>query len=423
MNKNFAFLLTITLCLLLNSCAIIIGQLKSEEQDIPILKVTENNYCSETNWKQITLLGRNKKAVSLFHKIINKHATLKYLSFIEKSVLWSLFQMNLRPDMSAPTARLQVVLSKNNDIRFYDFTKKEYPFLEGLNFLLKTYKAKRNLKSLAALLERYLPKSIPIEDDFATFLKKKGASLRSVKIFKRNFFKADEPLQKGESVSRIPYTRLFKSLKKSFRKKTTPAEYLFNHKEKEDEYFCNQDFNLYKNKIYPIQYTRVDSNSFGISSAGGDFFFASSSQHLEKFESLKKTILFSGTPKPLPFAMCFSKDLNYGQRMVLISNRGKDPGQILFGLIKELKSSSLDLEEMESLIKTPRKLYLMNPNRMLFESSRAQEKALENLLKSSTLPIYHAANLGEVWAFGHFGKKERFGFIKDSRNPSFLSCR
>jgi hypothetical protein len=423
MKKNLIILLTLVVCLFLNSCAIIIGQLKSEEQDIPTLKVTENNYCSETNWKQITLLGRNEKAVSLFHKIINRHATLKHLSFIEKSVLWSLFQMNLRPDMSAPTARLQVVLSTNNDIRFFDFTKKEFPFLEGLNFLLKTYKTKRSLKALAVLLDRYLPKSIPIEEDFATFLKQKGAALRPIKIFKRNFFKADEPLQKGESVSRIPYTRLLKSLKNNFRKKTTPAKYLFNHTEKETEYFCNQDFNLYKNKIYPIQYTRVDSNSFGISSSDGDFFFASSSQHLEKFESLKKTILFSGTPNPLPFAMCFSKNLNYGQRMVFISNRGKDPGQILYGVIKNLNTSSLDLEEVVSLIKGPRKLYLMNPNRMLFESSKAQEKSLEDLLKSSTLPIYHAPNLGEVWAFGHFGKKERFGFIKDSRNPSFLSCR
>ena len=160
-------------------------------------------YCSTGEIKPaLELAGSNAKAVKIFKKLIRDVPQIRKLSLIDLSVMWSLFQLNIRPDLVSPTSRLQVMVKIKKSVKYLQFDEKisRTPFLNGLDYLLKKYRSKNSIKSLASLLYRNLPRTIPIDHGFSIFLQQNESKSQRYDQFKTAFFKAAHVIKRGESI-------------------------------------------------------------------------------------------------------------------------------------------------------------------------------------------------------------------------------
>ena len=77
--------------------------------------------------------------------------------------------------------------------------------------------------------------------------------------------------------------------------------------------------------------------------------------------------------------------------------------------------------DLDIFLKSPRKVYLVNPLRVLIEPLNKTASDFLNFRKQN-IPLYPVRNLGHVLAYGKFDLKKQNGFIIDKRSRENLSC-
>ena len=101
----------IFILLLLQGCTLFIGETKDDifsKNDISPQKVPDQLFCPEK--QTFSLISENEKSSENFKRFLKKIDRKYNLTFIEKVVLWSLAQFNIRPDNASPHAKLQYLL-------------------------------------------------------------------------------------------------------------------------------------------------------------------------------------------------------------------------------------------------------------------------------------------------------------------------
>ena len=400
-------------------------------------------YCSSTRGRDI-VVGSGAYAAQKFLQFLKKaqrkgqrkdqRAEQSGLALVDKAVLWSLFQMNLRPDASSPMSRLQMLISFKGATDYWDF-----PYLYGLEKILRHYKSRHSLLTLARLLDQRNDRSVPVQEEFAKFLLAHKKKLLANKIFKKAFFKADQPLQKGESLRALSFEKIVKSKRRSSSSgvSTSPTLYLYRPLENgmrvphnRLEIRCNVDLTPYEKGIYSLREEgEISSHAFALQDSTGGYFIGHTSQGLGNFRALGKMFLLDGramSPHPPPAVFCHMENFYKSAQISLVSlsTKGRDPGQYLFQLIEKKIYQAQDYRDVDLSLRSARKLFLPNPLRVIFESHRGMKSERETLLAADH-PVYHGQKLGEVWAWIHNQKtlqKEVRGFILDPRGHQRPSC-
>ncbi len=142
------------------SCSIFIKNIENPlvkkedyQKNIPEIKT----YCSQEIKTQFQFSGSDSKSQETYLKIIQ--GLRPDFDFIDHLVLWSLLQMQLRPDQATPMSRLQIALRLKGETQYLDFSSEEnshqYPYLYGLEWILKNFKKKSSLASYFSLLEKF----------------------------------------------------------------------------------------------------------------------------------------------------------------------------------------------------------------------------------------------------------------------------
>lgn len=414
----------LTLLLLLTSCSFFIEKIDSPLVDdknylknIPTLPT----YCPLGVESNLQLIGTNGNSQKVYTSLIDDLKTK--LDLFDHLALWGLIQLSVRPDQSSPTARFQILLHIGEDSQYFDFFSEEntdqYPYLYGLQWILKKYKKNRNLEYYARLLDKSLDQKLKVGKDFENFLVKNQEFIKNNPELAPYFFRGTEVLKENESSPSLN----FLSVIKEFRRVEGMQKVIVNRSlikfmtEQGHSGSCNYDFNLYSNSIFLIDQAIPVANLFGLSFLDGSF-MASSSQKIDKAISLKGFPLFKGESKVRSSAVCVIE--NEENKIWTFSNQSRDPGQHLFHLVRYGLPQSQSIEDVDRLLRYSRHLFLSDPVRLIIESQRSHPEQIENLLKLN-LPIYNAQKLGNIWAYASFKKNARF--IMDDRNPGAFLCK
>lgn len=411
------------LLLLVSSCTLLINRIDSPIQKDPAIIKREPvlaGYCPLDQKINFQLVGTSDNSQTVYSDFIKQQ---KNLDFLDHFALWNLFQLSIRPDQSSATSRFQVLLHLDQKTYYFDFfsevTENQYPFLYGIEWILKKFGKKRSLESYAALLSSGTAGKLKIGKDFENFLIKNLSAIKENPLLEPYYFRGADVLKENETSPILDYQKVLKLYRSSSQHQkiivnTTLTPFIT---EKGLSGSCNYDFNLYDNSIFLIDKIIPVANLYGLSMMKSAF-LASSSQKLEKIVSLSGLPLFKGESKVRSSAVCMIE--NDGNKIWAYSNLSRDPGQHLFHLVRYGLPRSQTTAEVEKLIKHSRHLFLSDPVRLIIESNRSSPEQIENLLKLN-LPIYSADNLGNIWAYTLF--KEGNRFIIDDRNPGAFKCQ
>lgn len=396
-----------------------------EKSDKIFIKDNEEpSFCSINQYSKNSVIGNNKYVNSLFLDLLNNDNDFKKLTFIERAVALSLIQTNVRPDASSPSAQLQSMIKFNGEVSYLYITSKEggAPFYSGLEKLLKKFKSRKSLLSIAKLMNKKIISSLPIDRDFSNFLKSNKAKLATIKKYKSAYFKADQIIQTGESVSKIDFEKVVRDYKK-VKSQNISTDHLFKIKAN-NKISCNFDSRIYSNSIFLLSPDlKLSKNPFGLQDKDGNVFLATTDLVTQINKTESKHALFKAKSYQRPTAFCSIKN-SIGHELILASFKGRDPGQFLYSLINKNIESEKSLYEIEELLKSPRSLFLQNPKRLLLESNRASSSKVKSLLKKN-MPIYHVKSIGEVWLHTNFKIDDNTynsGFVHDPRNKGVLAC-
>lgn len=422
-NKYLAKVLFLNF-LLLSSCGMLINKIESpivEKEVIYKNREMKPTYCPVEQNPKLQLVGANKSSQESYIKFSNK---LKNVDVIDHLVLWSLVQLSLRPDQSSPTARLQTLINYQDEVHYFDFFSEsdedQYPYLYGLEWILKNYKKGTSLDHYVNILEGRLQDLMKVSPDLERFLLKNQEMIKLNATLAPYYFRGTDVLRENESTPRINLHRVLREYKK-VRKKQNIIINTTLHKFSTTKGYvgqCNYDFNLYSKSIFLIDKTLPVSNIFGLA-LGKNAFLNSSSQVFKKAESLFAGPLFKGSSKVRSAAICSIENKN--TKIWAISNESRDPGQHLFHLIKYGLPLAENFEEVDKLFKHSRHLFLSDPIRLVIESNRSEQQQIQNLLKLN-VPIYHADTLGNIWGYVQTPEKKS-RFIIDERNSGDFTCK
>ncbi len=412
-------------------------------------KENEKTYCIVKKNKSINFLSGSEENSKSFHQLLTKIKRQRIkLSFVEKAALWLLYQINANPDVCSPSSRLQIIFAhKDSEPIYWDFhhpfaknlkSKNYYPYLDGIDFMLKNFKSKKSLIQLSSLLDRNLPKRFKVTKSLEKIVNMKRTELYKLKPFKNSFFKEAEPLKKNESFPKLQFKKLVMNYRKSQKintnkksfgkhllKKASISKLLFPFKVEGDNFpppiRCNIDLSLYKHSIFLINSEEVSSSIFGFEQ-NNSYFLAASSQLLSgPISPIFGTFLMRGAPPQKTPTMCLIKNRNKESNIALVSYKGRDPGQHIYNLFQKGIHQSNSLMDLDIFLKGPRKIFLVNPLRVLIEPL---DKNTNDLLRfrKRNIPLYPVRNLGYILAHGKFNLKKQNGFILDRRSQEKLSC-
>lgn len=378
-------------------------------------------FCPVEEKVNLQLIGSNGNSQSVYLDMVGRLG--RKLDLFDHLALWSLTQLSVRPDQSTPTSRLQVLFHVGEKTHYFDFysegSNEQYPYLYGLEWILKRFNKKERLETYARLLRDSLGARLRIGKDFENFLKKNERFIKGNPELAPYYFRGAEVLKENETNPPLDYAEVIRQYRKVEKGQnvvvnTSLIQFVT---EKGNSGGCNYDFNLYNNSIFLIDKVIPVANLFGLSLSGGSF-MASSSQKLDKAVAFHKLPLFKGESKVRSSAVCVIED---GKNKIwTFSNQSRDPGQHLFHLVRYGLPRSQSTAEVDKLLRHSRHLFLSDPVRLIIESGRSRDDQIENLLKLN-LPIYNADKLGNIWAFTLFNDQGRF--ILDDRNPGAFACR
>ena len=405
------------------SCSSYVEYLEKNDE-IEILKEKEfSQSCTTIN--SFNIVYEDEDVISTFQGILK--SLPKNLSFSDKVVLFSLYQMSIRPDASGPNSRLQINFGNKTNWSYFDsqdlfIAKNDHPFLNGLKTYLKKTKNQRSLNNLLGLAHTYFPKSVPVTKSLNAFIQKYQGPLKNNPKSKRLFFKVNTPLQNGESLKTVNYNQ-FRNISKNLNVNGP----LFNYPIKDMnniEISSNVDLNLYSKKIFLIDRNKNKTfNKFAAYDDKGNFFISVSHQIIQKPGELT----FNFFPKALnplrPYPFLFIKKQGKNPFLqTFLATRERDPGQHLFHLLNYEIYKTDNYEDVKSYLGFPRYQFLDNPLRILYESKRGTKTQLDYFL-GQNFPIYHIDQLGEIWSHTYFEKENTPKLITDPRFKVFQTCQ
>lgn len=407
---------------LLSSCTLLV-----ERIDSPLVRNTKSlnkapdtrGYCPIDKKVDFQLTGTNDNSQAVYMELVKNSGKL---DFLDHFALWNLFQLSIRPDQSSASSRFQVILHQQEKSYYFDFFSEEpneqYPFLYGIEWVLKKFGKRKSLEQYAEMLKGPARK-LKIGKDFENFLVKNLTEIKNNPEMAPYYFRGADILKENETSPALDYQAILKH----YRNAQASQKIIVNTSltpfvtGKGATGSCNYDFNLYDNSIFLIDKVIPVANLYGLAIPGSAF-LSSTSQKLDNIASLKGLPLFKGESKVRSSAVCMIE--NSGNKIWAISNQSRDPGQHLFHLVRYGLPSSVETSEVDKLIKHSRHLFLSDPVRLIIESARSSEEQIENLLKLN-LPIYNADKLGNIWSYTKFKEGQRF--IIDDRNPGAFSCQ
>lgn len=420
---NTRLILPLLLSLQLSSCSSLIGLFDDEPEYELIKSKAAQHYCVEK--KSINFAHQSEDKVRLFENIHQKLNKKYKLNFIETSVLWSLFHLAHSPHNTSPSARFQIIMGDGKTNTIYDFNKTdprlklENTYLQGLHQILKVKKNKRSLNFLLDIAQNSFPSNLEVNSELAEFISSFQDQLLQNPTTKRNFFKANNPLQPGETFKRVNFNQ-FKDLKFSKTKKIPEAPRFLLETGPEinngSEIECNMDLNLYNSSIYLLNRNTLSNNVFSVYSKSGTYFIGITS-FTPDWEKSRKGINIQSKKINKPEAICIINKEELKSTIVASLN-GRDPGQHIFHLLQYGLTSSQSDQDYFEFIRYPRHQFLLNPPRLVYESSRGSKKQLQSILKMN-FPVYNAQSLAEVWIMN---QNPMPSLITDNRNPTYQSC-
>lgn len=406
------------------SCSTFINQL-----DENLLNQKKESYygnekilsCKRKN-AQTQFINSNEKSQLIFNEALGNDLKNYNFKFVEKVVIWSLFQMNLRPDIHSPTSKYQIFFHyKNKDHYFHFYSKDQeaYSSFYALEYLLKTFPSKYSLLTLSRIVDDKFKNSYTVSKDFEEFLKNSKTRLENKSPFQSKFFRGDETLKENENILAQKLLPLVKKyLKTKSRINYQVSKKLFEFKSPQVTSYCNYDMNMYENSIYLIHKDFIKSHLYGFKQAGNHF-LTSTSQDYGDIESLNGTHFLKGRSLSRSAAFC-KFEFKEGQNIWLVSTKSRDPGQHLYHLIEYGIDGVKNLSELEQIMRFSRHLFLENPHRLIIESKRSSQAQLDRILKID-IPIYNSSSLGKVW--GHFESSKENSFIIDDREDGNILCK
>jgi hypothetical protein len=392
------------------------------ENNITPISTTEKTSCDIIQ-KNI-LMNDNKQSQKDFNLFIKNISQFKRLTFIDKTVLWSLLQINLRPDLSSPTSKMQILIKANNEEKYYNSytrTSKGFPYLFLLEHILKEYKSKYSLLDLTKIFDEHFNYKIYVSKGLETFLDDNKNKILESSVLKKHYVRGDEILKENEKLPRIQITSIIKRyLKTKKRYQYKIGNYLFTY-DKGSSFSpqCNFDMDLYKNSIFLIHNKQIKSHIFAYKFKQNAF-LATSDQDLREIHSLRNTPLFQGTSNTRSAAICsFKNKFKTNNSLWLSSTFSRDPGQHLFHLMEYGLNSINTIKELDTMLRFSRHQFLKDPVRLVIESRRSSKSQLNDLLKLN-IPIYNSKKLGQIW--GYFQANDQSSFILDDRREGNLEC-
>lgn len=416
----------ILLLSLLSSCSFFIGKIDTpivQKKRVNKAEETKATYCPIEQKPNLQLVGSDEVSQKAFRDLLPSMGGNK-LDFLDQFALWSLLQMTARPDQSSATSRLQLLFQQQNKSFYFDFfsevSEEQYPYLYGIEWVLKKFGKKTRLEHYASLLEKNLGSRLKVGKSFEDFLFKNVEGVKANPELYAYYFRGSQILRENETAPQLKYSEIIKSYRKAEKnQKIIVNTYLTPFSTTKGQTgSCNYDFNLYDNSIFLIDKVIPVTNLFGLSLREGGAFMASSSQKIEAYVSLFNTPLFKGDSKVRSSAVCIIEDEK--NRIWAFSNQSRDPGQHLFHLVRYGLPKSQSTAEVDRLIRHSRHLFLSDPVRLIIESERSREDQIENLLKLN-LPIYNADKLGNIWSYTSFQDQSRF--VIDDRNIGSYLCQ
>lgn len=355
------------------------------------------------------------------------------LSFIEKSVLISLIEMERRPDIAGPYSRLQVVTKINGEFQYYDFRPKnldddtKISFLYGLDFLLKKNQSANTLSSIVNFIERSWPAHYLVSSDFEAFLSQNKNDIQKNPELSKKYLKGDEILTRFESFSR---SNIQKSII-AFQKKKLFDNSLYDYSKNNLNYSnidkennvtkCN--FDISKDSFTPDDVffeSEYSSHSFALSDKD-NYFLAITSSHSKKPIELKDEFFFKARPAATPLPVCLLQNSSLNLDLVISSTMGRNPSQHIKHLIDYDLINSLSLEPLSHTLNFARHLFLTNPDRILYESKKGRKEQL-NFFLQMNFPIYHVDQLGEIVAIANHKHNKHNSIMRDDRSNKQLTC-
>ena len=321
--------------------------------------------------------------------VINKGKRQDIKEIAAKALL---YQSLLRPALSSPSARIQIVGKIKNKNIYKDFIpidKNSLPMLPALNWLVKS--PSRTVSSvLASLTNPKALKFMKVEAELATFIEQNSNQIKNDSI-KRSILKiGSDYLIKGETLRYTP--KLLASIKtllnSRFENKINIEEKIYAYRSKLlGEVQCNQNLKLFDEALYfnlpqskTLHFTLADSR---------DHLMVVVSQNINTAQNIPNTPYFRGNKFARPSTICQSQNGSY------IISESTDPGQLMHNFLNQ-EFDSDNRETLKNYIDKSRYLLIFDPTRILFESKNAEQSLLNRLLRMD-IPIMHRKKIGKLW--------------------------
>lgn len=383
------------------------------------LSQTPITMCAGPSVKSAQLIGTNPLVQRGFKDFLRKIQPIQ-LDFREQVVTWTLLQMNVRPDLAAPTSRLQFLFKEKNQTSYLDFSGEDsesYPFVQALEQLLLQHPRRKSLVWYAELLDQHIHTEVVVGQSFEKKLLSLKNEIATNATLRQFYFRGDDTLKESERIARVNFSKVIQAVKKLPLRAKKSSELSDYRKTPKLKLSCNYDFKLYDESIFLIGPDESPGHIFG-ASQGNDAFLAVASQNIDTVEPLFEGPLFRGKGNTRSAALCMIQ--NEGQEIWLSSHNSRDPGQHLYHLFKYGIITAKTPSQIDSLLRHSRHIFLSDPLRLVIESSRSKPKQIQDLLKLN-VPIYNAEAIGNIWAWSNFNN-EGGRFYLDDRNPGALFC-
>ena len=405
---------------LLSSCTYFMEKRPLSFEGLPLKDNEQLNYCPTS--PQSSIVSSNPYAAQIFYQFLKKENDKNpKLKFIDKAVMWSLFQLNIRPDATSVYSGLQLIYKINDETFYWSFKGQRNQnhnttYFSALKELLKKHRSQFSLTELARLMDQKLPSMIPIGPSFSSFLADNSKKLKTFHSFKRAYFKATQILNPRESIPKLLFEKLVRSHSTANQESLQKVDHMFKSK-RDPALRCSFDINAYDHSIFIVSPEQLGRhNNFGISEGHKNTFLAVS-HYRPKIQPYQSSYLFKGQAIDHQSALCHYQKKD--QEIYLLSGKGRDPGQFIYQLFQNKLDLIQRIQNIDQVSRRARLLKLYSPERILIESHRAQ-KQLTQALHLSNKPIYHASNLGELtfWAT----LQSTHSFVTDSRSSTIPLC-
>ena len=371
-------------------------------------------------------MGDHQHNLKIFFKLMKSYPS--QYNFREWAVLFSLYQMALRPDISGPTSSFFFYIKEDKEEYFNSFhsstpeSNKVYPFIVGLDHLLK--KKDRSVANLYKLLRGLLQvskKRPVIEEKLSSFLKENYSMIEGDKLLNRFFVKGKSLKQTGERMELAPNLSFLKKPNAGPVNRIETIYGLESRSNQDMELRCNKDLSQFLRSEYSPVANLPDERVYAIK--WGKNIFVASNFTPRGLSPLGEGPYFKASSPPNPSSFCLArfKTPKQEREMAVISVADRESAQHLLHLFNDKNSKLENFEGLKKAIEGPRRIILSNPPRVVVEGHRTSKAQLRKILNLQQIPIYHATALGKIWGLYNDSTQSR-GII-DQRHRSTIVCQ